>query len=207
MQGVTQGAPASISGNSGRSCGHHRHPKDRPNVTTAKVTTALAAARADDSARRHDRVVQALDAVTTAGHEINVSAVARVARVHRSFIHRHPQLHVAVTTAQRQSPTVTVDSAISTASLHADLANMHAQNTRLARHITLLEKRLSEALGQQVMRASGLGAVDETGDLRCHITELEQRVADLTEQLGEREDELNAARAANREFMAELNRR
>ena len=176
-------------------------------MTTAKVTTALAAARADDSARRHDRVVQALDAMTTAGHEINVSAVARVARVHRSFIHRHPQLHVAVTTAQRQSPTVTVDSAISTASLHADLANMHAQNTRLARHITLLEKRLSEALGQQVMRASGLGAVDETGDLRCHITELEQRVADLTEQLGEREDELNAARAANREFMAELNRR
>ena len=39
------------------------------------------------------------------------------------------------------------------------------------------------------------------------MTELEQRVADLTEQLGDREDELNAARAANREFMAELNRR
>ena len=46
-------------------------------MTTAKVSTALAAARADDSARRHDRVLRALDAMTTAGHEINVSAVAR----------------------------------------------------------------------------------------------------------------------------------
>ena len=84
---------------------------------------------------------------------------------------------------------------------------MYGQNARLARQITLLEKRLSEALGQQVFRASGLGAVDETGDLRRHITELEQRVADLSEQLDDREDELNAARAANREFRAELNRR
>ena len=176
-------------------------------MTTAKVSTALAAARADDSARRHDRVHRALDAMTTAGDEINVSAVARAARVHRSFIHRHRQLHAAVTAAQEQSLTVAVDSAISTASLHADLANMHAQNTRLARHITLLEKRLSEALGQQVIRASGLGAIDETGDIRRHMTELEQRVADLTEQLADQEDELNAARAANREFMAELNRR
>ena len=108
-------------------------------MTTAKVSTALAAARADDSARRHDRVLRALDALTTAGPEITVSAVARAARVHRSFIHRHPQLHAAVTAAQGQPVTVAMDSAISTASLHADLANMHAQNTRLARHITLLE--------------------------------------------------------------------
>lgn len=55
-------------------------------------------------------------------------------------------------------------------------------------------ERLSEALGQQVVPASGLGAVDGTGDLRRHITELEQRGADSTEQLRDREDELNAAR-------------
>ena len=176
-------------------------------MTTANVNTALAAARADDSARRHDRVVRALDALTTAGAEITVSAVARAARVHRSFIHRHPQLHAAVTAAQREPVLVATDSGVSVASLHTELANMHAQNTRLARHITLLETRLSEALGKQAYKASGLGVVDETSDLRRYIAELEQRTAELTEQLGDREDELNAARAANSELMAELNRR
>jgi hypothetical protein len=49
--------------------------------------------------------------------------------------------------------------------------------------------------------------VDETSELRRYVAELEQRTAELTEQLRDREDELHAARAANREFMAELNRR
>jgi hypothetical protein len=88
------------------------------------------------------------------GNEITVSAVAPAARVHRSFIHRHPQLHAAVTTAQRGPALVATDSAVSVASLRTELANMHAQNTRLARHITLLETRLSEALENQAYKAS-----------------------------------------------------
>ena len=85
--------------------------------------------------------------------------MARAARVHRSFIHRHPQLHAAVTAAQREPSLLATDSPVSVASLHTELANMHAQNTRLARHITLLETRLSEALGNQTYKASGLGVV------------------------------------------------
>jgi chromosome segregation ATPase len=176
-------------------------------VTAVNVRTALAAARAEDSARRHDRVVRALEALATAGAEITVSAVARAAGVHRSFIHRHPQLHAAVTAAQREPAFAATDSAVSGASLRTELANMHAQNSRLTRHITLLETRLSEALGKQAYKASGLGVVDETNDLRRSIAQLEQRTAELTDQLHDREDELNAARAANRELMAELNRR
>ena len=114
-------------------------------MTTANMSTALVAARAEDSARRHDRVVRALDEMSTAGAEITVSAVARAARVHRSFIHRHPELHAAVAAAQREPAVLAPDSAVSVASLRTELANMHAQNTRLARHITLLETRLSEA--------------------------------------------------------------
>jgi septal ring factor EnvC (AmiA/AmiB activator) len=49
--------------------------------------------------------------------------------------------------------------------------------------------------------------VDETSDLRRHIAEIEQRTAELTEQLRDREGELNTAPAANRELIAELNRR
>ena len=176
-------------------------------MTTANTSTALVAARAEDSARRHDRVVRALDEMSTAGAEITVSAVARAARVHRSFIHRHPELHATVTAAQREPAVLTPDSVVSVASLRTELANMQAQNTRLARHITMLETRLSEALGKQAYKASGLGIIDETSDLRRCIAELKQRTVELTEQLGDREDELDAARAANRDLMAELNRR
>jgi hypothetical protein len=36
---------------------------------------------------------------------------------------------------------------VTTASLLVEVANLHGQNTRLSRDITLLERRLSEALG------------------------------------------------------------
>ena len=70
-----------------------------------------------------------------------------------------------------------------------------------------IERRLSEALGAGVYRDSGLGAVDETPDLRRQLTELENRTGNLGDRLSDREDELLAARAANRELMAELNRK
>ncbi|MFD9137074.1 hypothetical protein ACFVZA_32570 [Streptomyces bottropensis] len=47
---------------------------------------------------------------------------------------------------------------VSRASLQAGLANTQARNTRLVARIQQLEKRLSEALGEQVWHESGLGA-------------------------------------------------
>jgi hypothetical protein len=67
-------------------------------------------------------------------------------------------------------------------------------------------KRLSEALGEQAWRASGLGAPDDIDALKQRIVTLEQQVVvDLRLQLEERDDELSAARAANRELMSHLN--
>jgi len=109
--------------------------------------------------RLSQRFGAAEDTVASVVHLKHV-AVARAARVHRSFIHRHPQLHAAVVAAQQEPATPTHrDSTVSVASLHAELANLHAQNARLAKHITMLERRLSEALGAGVYRDSGLGAV------------------------------------------------
>jgi hypothetical protein len=64
-----------------------------------------------------------------------------------------------------------------------------------------------ELLGEQVCRASGIGAPDHAADLERHVAELGQRLMDLQQELDDRTDELAAARAANRELMAELNRR
>jgi hypothetical protein len=177
---------------------------DRASIDRAAVW--LAAARAADSARRHQRVLDALTAATCDGASITVSSIARRAGVHRSFIHRHPDLHAALTAAQQHLRSPETATKVSDGSLRADMVNLQAHNRRLVHHIAGLEARLSEALGTQVYQASGIGAPDDTAQLHHHVDELTQRLLDVQQQLDESTDELAAARAANRELMAQLNR-
>ena len=81
----------------------------------------------------------------------------------------------------------------------------HERAARLNARVQQLEKRLSEALGEQAWRESGLGAPADIDALGQQITHLEQQAIDLRIQLEERHEELAAARAANRELMAQLN--
>ncbi|MDH6127538.1 hypothetical protein [Kitasatospora sp. GP82] len=67
-------------------------------------TSPLTQARADDSARRRRRVLKALDDLVGDGQPISVSAVARLAGVHRSLIYRHSDLHVAFLARAAQPP-------------------------------------------------------------------------------------------------------
>lgn len=68
-----------------------------------------------------------------------------------------------------------------------------------------LEKRLSEALGETAWREAGLGTPTDIDALHQKITHLEQQAIDLRLQLQERDEDLSAARATNRELMAQLN--
>ena len=95
--------------------------------------------------------------------------------------------------------------AVTRASLQADLLAAHERAVRLNARVQQLEHRLSEALGEQAWRDSGLGAPADIDALGHKITHLEQQVIDLRLQLEERDEELAAARAANRELMAQLN--
>ncbi|MET8413435.1 hypothetical protein ABZV34_36245 [Streptomyces sp. NPDC005195] len=167
----------------------------------------LARARAADSDRRRNRVFKALDQLTAAGEEISVSSVARAAGVHRSLIHRHGDLHAAVMARAGQLPPgKTAGTQVSRKSLLADVANLTARNSRLSAHIARLERRLSEALGQVAWEASGLGAPADVETLTRRVTELEQQILDLRAELAERDEDLTAARAANRELMNQINR-
>ncbi|MGW0885670.1 hypothetical protein [Streptomyces sp. NPDC002671] len=168
-------------------------------------TGSLAQARADDSAHWRRRVFKALDDLASDGQPIGVSAVARLAGVHRSLIYRHSDLHAAVPARAAQPPDGPTGPQASRQSLLADLANLTERNTRLARHITQLERRLSETLGQDAWRASGLGAPGDIDALQQQVVRLEQQVADLNTQLAERDEDLEAARATNRELMTQLN--
>jgi uncharacterized protein involved in exopolysaccharide biosynthesis len=60
-------------------------------------------------------------------------------------------------------------------------------------------------LGEQAWRESGLGAPDDVEQLKSRITALEQQVIDMTGRLEERDEELQAARAANRQLISRLN--
>jgi chromosome segregation ATPase len=98
-----------------------------------------------------------------------------------------------------------VGPSVTRASLQADLLAAQQRCTRMATRTQQLEKRLSELLGEQAWRATGLGAPTDIDQLQQRIVTLEQQVVDSRLQLEERDQDLAAARAANRELMTRLN--
>lgn len=111
--------------------------------------------------------------------DITVSALARTARVDRTFLYRHRDLLQRVHTA----------AAVSRASLQTDLANALERKKRLATRVRQLEKRLSQTFGEAAWAESGLGAPADIDQLQQRITLLEQNLADIQGRLDERDDE------------------
>ena len=169
-------------------------------------TETMRKGRQADSARRRQHVLTALDRATASGTEISASGIARAAGVDRTFLYRHRDLLEKIHAAEAAPPAGdTAGPAVTRASLQADLLAAHERAIRLSTRVRQLEQRLSDALGEQAWRESGLGAPADIDALGQKITHLEQQAADLRLQLEERGDELAAARAANRELMTRLN--
>ena len=152
-------------------------------------------------------MINAENRLAAAGDDLSVSSVARAARVHRSFIYRHSDLHAAVHHQAARDTTPSDGTRASRQALQADLANALERSTRQAQRISQLEKKLSHVLGDNAWRESGLGAPTDIDALQQRITSLEQQLGDVATQLAAREDDLDAARNANRELMAQLNHR
>jgi len=174
-------------------------------ISTPAITAMLTGRQAD-SARRRERVFKALVAAVNTGEEISVSGIASRAGVDRTFLYRHRDLLAQVHAAEEQ-PRTTGDAgpSVTRASLRADLLAAQQRCVRLAARTQQLETRLSELLGEQAWRASGLGAPTDIEELHRRIVFLEQQVVDLRLQLEARDEELVAARGANRELMTQLN--
>jgi hypothetical protein len=175
-------------------------------TNTNTRSAAMTQGRRADSARRRQRVLKALNDANNQGDEISVSGIARRAGVDRSFFYRHRDLLEQIHATEAQpSNAAGVGPAVSRASLQADLTNAHQRAVRLAARVHQLEQRLSESLGEQAWHESGLGVPDDIDQLKQQIGTLEQHTIDLRLQLEERDDDLAAARSANRELMAQLN--
>jgi hypothetical protein len=174
---------------------------------TGHTTAPMLAGRQADSARRRQRVTAALDRAAANGEDISVSGIARAAGVDRTFLYRHPDLLARLHALEAAPPAApgTSGPAVTRASLQADLLAAQERAARTAAHVRQLEHRLSDALGEQAWRQSGLGAPADIDALTGKITSLEQQVIDLSMQLDERDQDLAAARAANRELMAQIN--
>ncbi|GIF01539.1 DUF6262 family protein [Paractinoplanes rishiriensis] len=174
--------------------------------TSNNRSAAMAAGRRADSQRRRQRVAKALQTTIASGTEISISAIARTAGVDRSFLYRpqHRDLLEAVQAAAVE-PRGGVGPSVSRASLQADLANTQNRCKRLADQVSLLEKRLSEAIGEEIWSRSGLGSAVDVDDLRRQIVKLQETNADLRLKMEDVEEELAAARATNRELITQLN--
>ena len=173
---------------------------------THTASAAMTQGRRADSARRRQRVLKALNNASNEGDRISVSGIARRAGVDRSFLYRHRDLLEQIHTAEAHPPNAPgVGPAVSRASLQADLTNAQQRAVRLAARVHQLEHRLSEVLGEQAWHESGLGIPDDIDRLKQQIGTLEQHTIDLRLQLEERDQDLAAARAANRELMTQLN--
>jgi chromosome segregation ATPase len=170
-------------------------------------TATMVNGRRADTARRRQRVLTALDRTHTEGAQITVSTIARAAGVDRSFLYRHRDLLEKIHALAAEPPTTTeaTGPAVTRASLQADLLAAHERAARLHTRIQHLEKRLSEALGEHAWRKSGLGTPTDVDALNQQITHLEQQTADLRLQLEERDEDLAAARATNRELITRIN--
>ena len=185
----------------------HIAPPTTPAAQTDPRTKALRQGRQADSARRRQRVIATLSRAATDGTEISASGIARAAGVDRSFLYRHRDLLDQIHTLEATPPTPadTGGPAVTRASLQADLLAAGERAQRLNGRIRQLEKRLSEAIGETVWQESGLGVPADVDALNQTINQLEQQVLELRLQLDERDQDLAAARAANRELIAQLN--
>ena len=170
-------------------------------------TSAMTKGRQADSARRRQRVIAALGKAVSDGTEISVPGIARAAGVDRAFFYRHRDLLAQLHALEATPPVAGAGNGpgVSRASLQTDLLAAGERAARLHSRVRQLEKRLSETLGEQAWRESGLGTPADIDALNQKIIHLEQQAIDLRLQLEEQGEELAAARATNRELMTQLN--
>jgi chromosome segregation ATPase len=138
--------------------------------------------------------------------EITISSVAARARVHRSFIHRHLDLRADVYAAADEPTTAATATTSTRQSLEVDNLNLRGTIRRQTQHIADLETRLSELLGEQAYSRTGLGAPHDHAALEEQNQTLQNEIQELQAKLQDQEEELGAAREANRQLMGQLNK-
>jgi chromosome segregation ATPase len=156
------------------------------------------------------------------GDPIRFPAVARRAGVSVSLLYADTTLSSAIATArdrQRQAGPerawrLPARSLVTEQSLRAELANAKERARRLAEEVAILRERLSRHLGAgaDIARAEALSPLldqleQRNAELESEIHRQQKRVRQLESDTRELNENLDAARAVNRELISELNRK
>jgi hypothetical protein len=143
-------------------------------TNTTPAVEAMIDGRRADSTRRRQRVLSALDIAINDGAELSVTSIARRAGVDRTFLYRHRDLLERIHAAETQPlDKPEIGPAVTRASLQADLLAAQQRCTRMTVRTQQLETRLSELVGEQAWRATGLGAPTDIEQLQQRILTLE----------------------------------
>lgn len=179
----------------------------------------VARRRVGEAKRRS--AAEALTAITSTGEPITFPAVARRAGVSVTLLYADEELARAIATARDRQRQAGQERAwrlppralVTEQSLRVDLANAKEQVRRLTEEVRLLRERLARDLGTQADLARGRidGSFLEqlerrASELEAENSSLRPRVAALENELHDLGEDLQAARAMNRELMAGLNR-
>lgn len=185
-------------------------------------SAALRRARRQDSRAKRQRAAEALSAMEEEGTRISFAAVARRAGVSVSLLYADLTLSSAIATTrdrQRQAGSerawrLPARSLVTEQSLRTELANAKERARRLAEEVALLRKRLCRQFGAATDIARGEALSPLLDQLEQRNAELEadnhrqrQCLSQLESDVRDLNENLDAARAVNRELMGELNRR
>ena len=187
----------------------------------ADNSAALRRARRQDSRAKRQRAAEALAAVEQEGGPVTFPAVARRAGVSVSLLYADVALSSRIAGArdrQRQvgntrTGRLPARSLLSEQSLRTEMANTKERARRLAEEVGALRERLSHHLGAAADIARGEALSPLVDQLEQRNAELEaenhrhlKRTSQLEAEIRELNENLDAARAVNRELMSELNR-
>lgn len=180
----------------------------------AEPKAAMRRSRQIASEHKRSLVLTATNAQLEAGRHPSIAGIARQAGVGRKFIYDHPDLRADIElemakAASRIASDVSATARVSAASLRAELENAREQNRRLSTQLRALEHRLSRAEGAGLVADELLPAhlVGEFADrkLADEVAQLKGQLFDTKEELRQNAEELDAARAINRELMQRVN--
>lgn len=185
-------------------------------------STALRAARRQDSQTKRRRASEALLAMEQTGEAITFPAVARRGGVSVSLLYADPELSARVAAGRDRQRQAGRDRAwqlpprslVTEQALRVELVNAKDQARRLSQEVAVLRERLARQLGCDADAASGQALsplVDQleqrAADLEAENNRQRHRIVHLEAEIHELAETLDAARAMNRELMGEVNRR
>lgn len=185
-------------------------------------SAALRQARRQDSRAKRQRAADALAVLDKNGELITFAGVARRAGVSVSLLYADPTLSSSIASARDRQRQAGADRAwrlparslVTEQSLRTELANAKERARRLAEEVAVLRDRLGRHLGAAADIARGEALSPLVDQLEQRNAELEadnhrqqKRINQLESEVRESNENLDAARAVNRELMSELNRK